>query len=102
MLDKEKVENWVKITQEQKKYVVSSGATGKQDLGSVKYSIDELTVAYILYGQHSKIYLAMQRGELVSKLIVEKMKERTSDFVSVDFERKLLERCLKREKFLGV
>ena len=102
MENKDKVESWKKTTPEQKRCVVSSGVVGEQCLGGVRYSIDELTVAYILYGQHSKIYQAMQKGELVSKLIVEKIKGRQTDFDSKDVERKLLEHCLKRENAIGV
>ena len=99
-----KSQPWKRIMPEQEKYIIKRGEQTQMNekTGKVKYSVDELTVAYILYGPTSKIYKAMQNGEPVSKMIVEKVRERTIDFTSADVERKLLERCLKREKELTV
>ena len=39
-----------------------------ENAGKVKYSVDELTVAYILYGANSKIYKAMHGTNYIKEI----------------------------------
>ena len=96
-----KAKPWERIAPEQEKYIVSPGLH-KQEVvdsdGKIKYTVDEITVAISIYGKNSAIHKAMQNGEMVSQMILQKIKERNDKFILADVEKKLLARCIKKEK----
>ena len=100
-----KNQQWKKNTPEQQRCITTGVVKNKTEetTGKIKYSIDEITVAIILYGKNSAIHKAMLNGEKVSLLIRKSIEEKIKRGVPKDgVEESLLASCIKKENAITV